>query len=375
MSTAQTHQPVPFVDLQAQYASIKPAVDAAIGEVLAKSAFINGPFVKTFEEEFARYCGVGHCVGVANGTDAIALALRAIGVGPGDEVITAANSFIASSEAVTMVGARVVFVDIDPWTCNIDVSQIERKVTPKTKAIVPVHLYGQPADMGPIRDIADRHGLRIVGDAAQAHGARYKGQPIATLADLTCYSFYPGKNLGAYGDAGAIVTDNGEWATRARVLANHGRSAKYDHQLEGVNSRLDGLQAAILRVKLEHLEAWTEARRANAVRYSRLLQDLPIGLPQELDDVRAVYHLYVVRVPPARREAIQAALKAAGIETGIHYPIALPYLNAYRHLGHTAGDFPEALRASGEILSLPMFPELSDAQAAHVASALRTFSL
>jgi dTDP-4-amino-4,6-dideoxygalactose transaminase len=358
---------VPFVDLKAQYASIKGEIDQAIAAVIAQSAFVGGTFVKEFNAAFARYCGVAHCIGVANGTDAITIALRALGVGPGDEVITAANSFIATSEAVTMAGARVVFVDIDPRTFNIDVAQIERKITAKTKAIIPVHLYGQPADMDPIRAIANRHGLRVVGDAAQAHGSSYKGRPIATLADITCFSFYPGKNLGAYGDGGAIVTDNAEWAAKARVLANHGRSAKYDHEIEGVNSRLDGIQAAVLTVKLGHLEAWTEARRANAYRYNATFQGSGVVTPSELDDVRAVYHLYVVRIPSDRREALQAALKQADVDTGIHYPIALPYLKAYRHLGHTERDFPVALKASQEILSLPMFAELTEEQVRHVA--------
>jgi dTDP-4-amino-4,6-dideoxygalactose transaminase len=366
---------VPFVDLKAQYASIKDEIDRAIAAVMAQSAFVGGTFVKAFDEAFARYCGVGHCIGVANGTDAIAIALRTMGVGPGDEVITAANTFIATSEAITMAGARVVFVDIDPRTCNIDVRRIEAKITPKTKAIIPVHLWGQPADMDPIRAIAKKHDLWVVGDAAQAHGSLYKGRPIATLADITCFSFYPGKNLGAYGDGGAIVTDNAEWAAKARVLANHGRSAKYDHELEGVNSRLDGIQAAILNVKLGHLEAWTEARRANAYRYNALFQGSHVVTPVELDNVRAVYHLYVVRVPAARREELQASLKHAGIDTGIHYPIALPYLNAYRHLGHTEKDFPEALKASKEILSLPMFAELTEERAAHVVGKMREFGL
>jgi dTDP-4-amino-4,6-dideoxygalactose transaminase len=364
---------VPFVDLKAQYQSIKSEIDGAIGAVIAKTAFVGGPFVKEFEEAFARYCGVGHCIGVANGTDAIVIALKTLGVGPGDEVITAANSFIATSEAVTVAGARVVFVDIDPRTCNIDVARIEEKITPKTKAIIPVHLYGQPADMDPVRAIAKKHGLWVLGDAAQAHGSLYKGRPIATLADITCFSFYPGKNLGAYGDGGAIVTDNAEWEAKARMLANHGRSTKYGHEVEGLNSRLDGIQAAILNVKLGHLEAWTEARRANAYRYNALFKGSGVVTPAELDEVRAVYHLYVVRVPAARRAALQASLKQAGIDTGIHYPIALPYLNAYRYLGHTEKEFPEALRASGEILSLPMFAELAEAQANHVVGKLREF--
>lgn len=375
MHPRKTHVNVPFVDLKAQYGSIKDEIDGAIAEVIAQSAFIGGAAVKEFEEAFARYCGTGHCIGVANGTDALAIALRTLGVGPGDEVLTAANTFIATSEAITMAGARVVFVDIDPRTCNIDVTRLEAKITPKTRAIIPVHLWGQPADMDPIRAIAKHHGLWLVGDAAQAHGSLYKGRPVATFADITCYSFYPGKNLGAYGDGGAIVTDNAEWAAKARVLANHGRSAKYDHDLEGVNSRLDGIQAAILNVKLGHLEAWTEARRASAYRYNALFQGSRVVTPMELDDVRAVYHLYVVRVPAARREELQASLKQVGIDTGIHYPIALPFLNAYRYLGHSDKDFPEALKASGEILSLPMFAELTKEQAEYVVEMVCEFGL
>ena len=366
---------VPFVDLKAQYHSIKSEIDAAIGAVIEKSAFVGGPFVKEFEDAFAHYCGVTHCVGVANGTDAIVLALKTLGVGPGDEVITAANSFIATSEAITMAGANVVFVDVDPRTCNVDVAQIEKKITPKTRAIIPVHLYGQPADMDAVRSIAQKHGLWVVGDAAQAHGSLYRGRPIATLADITCFSFYPGKNLGAYGDGGALVTNNAEWEAKARMLANHGRSTKYGHEVEGLNSRLDGIQAAILNVKLGHLEAWTEARRANAYRYNALFKGSGVVTPGELGDVRAVYHLYVVRVPAARRGELQASLKQAGIDTGIHYPIALPYLNAYRHLGHTEKEFPEALKASGEILSLPMFAELTEEQAQHVAERVLAMGL
>ena len=359
---------IPFVDLKAQYVSIRPEIDAAIAAVISDTAFVSGPFAEAFEEAFARYCEVGHCVGVANGTDALFIALRTLGVGPGDEVITVANSFVATSEAIRMAGAQVVFVDINAVTLNIDVERIEEKITPRTKAIIPVHLYGQPPDMAPICALAQKHGLRVVGDAAQAHGALYQGQPIAQFADITCYSFYPGKNLGAYGDAGALVTDNAEWASAARMLANHGRTKKYDHDFEGVNSRLDGLQAAILSVKLRHLEQWTEQRRRNAYLYNDALEGCGVGIPGELDNVRAVYHLYVVRVPSCRRGALQEQLKANGISTGIHYPIALPYLNAYRHLGHTEADFPEAFLASGEILSLPMYAELTEAQVRYVAA-------
>jgi dTDP-4-amino-4,6-dideoxygalactose transaminase len=375
VETPKAFMAVPFVDLRAQYESIKSEVDAVIADVLNKTAFVGGPFVKQFEEAFARYCGVTHSVGVANGTDALFIALKTLGIGAGDEVITVANSFIATSEAIKMAGAQVVFVDCHPKTYNIDVNQIEAKITPRTKAIIPVHIYGQPADMDPILALAKKHDLRIVGDAAQAHGALYKGRPIATLADITCYSFYPGKNLGAYGDGGALVTNNAEWADAARMLANHGRTKKYDHDFEGVNSRLDGIQAAILSVKLRYIEQWTESRRANAYRYNAALKGAGVATPEELDGVRAVYHLYIVRVPAARREAFQQALKEAGIDTGIHYPIALPYLNAYRHLGHTEKDFPVALKASREIVSLPMFPELSAEQTEYIVGKIRQFGL
>jgi dTDP-4-amino-4,6-dideoxygalactose transaminase len=365
--------PIPFVDLKAQYESIKPEIDAAIAAVIADTAFVGGPFVREFEEAFAHYCGVSHCVGLANGTDALFVALRTLGVGPGDEVITVANSFVATSEAIKMAGAQVVFVDSHPNTYTIDVTKIAEKVTPRTKAIIPVHLYGQPADMEPIRTLAKKHGLWVVGDAAQAHGSQYRGRAISQWADITCFSFYPGKNLGAYGDGGALVTNNEEWAAKARMFANHGRTKKYDHDFEGINSRLDGLQAAILSVKLRHLDGWSEERRRAAYQYNRALEGSGIVVPEELDNVTAVYHLYVVRVRDNRRDSLQQFLKTAGVSTGIHYPIALPYLNAYRHLNHTEADFREALQASNEILSLPMFPELSPEHIEYVAERIREF--
>ena len=373
MNTLDTIVSVPFVDLKGQYDSIRREVDAAIEAVIAHSSFIGGPFVTEFEQAFARYCGVEHCVGVGNGTDALFIALRTLGIGPGDEVITAANTFIATSEAIKMAGAQVVFCDINPKTYTLDAERLEEKVTPKTKAIVPVHLYGQPADMDAILAVAKKHGLRIIGDAAQAHGAFYKGQPIAKVADIACFSFYPGKNLGAYGDAGALVTDNEQWAVAARKFANHGRSRKYDHDLEGINSRLDGLQAAILSAKLAHLDGWTESRRTNAYRYNVALRGIGIDTPAEIDDVRAVYHLYVIRVPGTERDRLRQFLKQRGVETGVHYPIALPFLDAYRHLEHRESDFPEALKASREILSLPMFAELTGEQQAVVVEGIRRF--
>jgi dTDP-4-amino-4,6-dideoxygalactose transaminase len=373
VETPGTTMSVPFVDLKGQYASIKSEIDAAVEAVINETAFVGGPFVKEFEEAFARYCGVEHCVGLANGTDALYIALRTLGVGPGDEVITVANSFVATSEAIKMAGAQVVFVDMNPRTYTMDVDRLAEKITRKTKAIMPVHLYGQPADMDAILALASKHGLRVIGDAAQAHGALHHGRPISKLADITCFSFYPGKNLGAYGEGGALLTDNEAWAATARMIANHGRTKKYDHDFEGVNSRLDGLQAAILSVKLRHLDEWTEKRRRNAYRYNKALEGSGVITPGESADVRAVYHLYVVRVPNGGRDGLQDHLKANGISTGVHYPIALPYLNAYRYLAHTEKDFPESLNASGEILSLPMCPELTEEQLQYVAEKIGAY--
>jgi len=307
---------IPFVDLKAQYDGIKEEIDKAISDVISKTAFVGGPFLESFEKSFASFCGVKNCVGVGNGTDALYIALRALGIGPGDEVITVANSFIATSEAITMTGARVVFVDINPRTYNIDVTKIEEKVTPRTKAIIPVHLYGQPADVDPIIAIAKKHGLKIVEDAAQGHGGLYKGRRIGSIGDLACFSFYPGKNLGAYGDGGAVVTNDDALADKVRMIANHGRMEKYNHKLEGVNSRLDGLQAAILDVKLRHLPAWTDGRRRNAALYNDYLAGSGVVTPVEIPDVTAVYHLYVVPTAgakPSRNTSSKAGSQPASI--------------------------------------------------------------
>jgi dTDP-4-amino-4,6-dideoxygalactose transaminase len=312
-------------------------------------------------------------VGVGNGTDAIFIALKAAGIGHGDEVITVANSFIATSEAITMAGAKVVFVDIDPMTYNMDVRQVEGKVTSKTRAIIPVHLYGQPADMDPILDVAKKYDLCVIEDCAQAHGAKYKDRKVGSMGTLGCFSFYPGKNLGAYGDAGAIVTNNQELAVKARMFANHGRLDKYDHAREGVNSRLDGIQAAVLSVKLRYLDRWTERRRQNAYLYNERLVGLGLTPPAELDGVMAVYHLYVIRTYGGLREDLQARLRECGIATGIHYPIALPNLEAYAYLNHASSDFPEATMASREVLSLPMCPELRGNQIEYVSHCVRDY--
>jgi dTDP-4-amino-4,6-dideoxygalactose transaminase len=362
---------IPLVDLKAQYERIKDEINAAIQEVIATSAFIGGPCVRAFEEAFAKFCGVKHCIGVGNGTDALFIALKSLGIGAGDEVITASNSFIATSEVITMTGAQVVFCDIDPKTYNIDVSQIEAKIAPQTKAIIPVHLYGQPADMDPLLELARRYGLKIVEDAAQAHGARYKGQMVGSLGDAACFSFYPGKNLGAYGDGGAIVTNDDELALKIRMFANHGRVDKYDHKIEGMNSRLDGLQAAILSVKLKYLEEWTEARRQLAYLYNNLLADSEIVTPVEIENARSVYHLYVVRLRNDTRDLVSQELLRRGIAVGIHYPIALPNLKAYSHLSEEERRCPEATSASQEILSLPLFPELNKAEVQYIAETLK----
>ncbi len=384
---------IPLVDLKRQYLSIKPEIDESLAQVISESAFIGGKYVATFEQNFAAFCAVKHCVGVANGTDALFLALKMLGVGPGDEVFVPANSFIATSEAVSMAGGLPVFVDIDPVTYTMDPNRLEdllkersnrcnrlgnafpRACTSCTvpKAVIPVHLYGHPADMDAILGIARRYGLLVVEDAAQAHGALYKGRKVGSMGDAGCFSFYPGKNLGAYGDGGAVVTNDGNLAQKIRMFANHGRLDKYDHELEGVNSRLDGLQAAILDVKLRRLEHWTERRRQNASLYNHYLQDSGLVLPAEAEHVKAVYHLYVVRVGKVKREDLQAHLQQKGVSTGIHYPTALPNLKAYRRFNYSNGDFPEATKASKEILSLPMFPELEEEQIRYIAQSIKEF--
>jgi len=356
---------IPLVDLKAQYFSLKDEIQAAINSVLSESAFIGGAFVESFENAFAAYCMAKHCVGVGNGTDAIHIALRAFGIGLGDEVITVANSFIATSEAITLAGATVVFVDCDPKTYNIDAKLVESAITSKTKAIVAVHLYGLPCDMLKLKELSKRYNLILIEDAAQAHGASINGRCVGTLGHAACFSFYPGKNLGAYGDAGAIVTNDADIAKRCRMLANHGRITKYDHQFEALNSRLDAVQAAILTCKLNHLEKWTKKRRAVASIYNENLnKNSNIVTINPPPNYRHVYHLYVVRLK--ERDKTKDYLQKCGITTGIHYPISLPNLKAYRYLGLDKGAFPNATRLSGEILSLPMFPEITNKQIKYI---------
>lgn len=359
---------IPFVDLKAQYFSIKEEIDQAISNVIQDSAFIGGKYAKVFEKNFANYLGVKNCIGVGNGTDALYITLKALGVFDGDEVITVANTFIATSEAITMSGAKVVFVDCDKDTYNIDVDKIEATITSNTKAIIPVHLYGQPAEMDEIRDIAKKHNLYVVEDAAQAHGSEYQGQRIGTIGDIACFSFFPGKNLGAYGDAGAIVTNNDNLARKARMFANHGRIEKYNHEFEGTNSRLDGLQAAVLDVKLKHLDKWIERRRTIAKMYDAGLNDIVIT-PSVISDVKHVYHLYVIRIKD--RDRVKELLAEKGIATGIHYPIPLPFLEAYSYLGHKPEDFPVAYSMKDEILSLPIHGDMTDEQVEYVITNLK----
>lgn len=351
--------PIPFVDLKAQYHSIREEIDAAIAEVIANTAFIGGRGVARFEEEFASYIGMPHCVGAANGTDAIEMALRALGVGEGDEVIVPANTFIATAEGVTSAGAGVVFADSEPDYYTLDVEDFKRKITPRTRAVIPVHLYGHPADMDPIMAIAREHNLLVIEDTSQAHGALYKGTKVGAIGDASTFSFYPGKNLGAYGDAGAVLFKSSEAAGFARAFGNHGSIVKYHHTMEGRNSRLDGIQAAVLSTKLPHLDAWSAARLAHARLYNELLAGVDgIVTPKIAGHAVPVFHLYVIRV--ADRDNVARELAEQGVSTAIHYPISLPSLEAYRHLGHAPEDFPVANAQMTELLSLPMYPELTE---------------
>ena len=360
---------VPFVDLKAEYHSIKPEIDTAIARVLETSQFVLGEEVEAFEREFAAFSGAVHGIAVSSGTAALHLALLAASVGPGDEVVTVPFTFVATVAAIGYVGARAVFVDIDARSFTMDPARLEAAITPRTKAIVPVHLYGQPADMDPIREIAARHGLIIIEDAAQAHAARYKDRPVGSLGHLACFSFYPSKNLGAYGEGGMIVTSDATLADRLRLLRNWGQRTKNEHIIPGFNARLEGMQGAILRVKLRYLPEWTDARRRHAARYRELFADAGIGLPVEMPYARHVYHLFTIRA--RERDALQAALRSAGIQTGLYYPVPVHLQPAYTDPRYSEGAFPVSERASLEVLSLPMFPQMSEDQIATVVSAIR----
>ncbi|WP_306120535.1 MULTISPECIES: DegT/DnrJ/EryC1/StrS family aminotransferase [unclassified Roseitalea] len=347
---------IPFLDLHAGYAELQPEIDAAVARVLDSGCYIGGEDVAGFEAEWAAYCSAAHCVGTGNGLDALILSLRACGIGPGDGVIVPSNTYIATWLAVSAVGATLQPVETDPATHNIDPARIAAAVTPETRAIMPVHLYGQPADLDPILEIARAHDLRVIEDAAQAHGARYKGRRIGAHGDAVCWSFYPGKNLGAMGDAGAVTTDDPEIAARVRRLGNYGSDRKYVNVERGVNSRLDPLQAAILRVKLAHLDEWTERRRALAAAYAEALEGTGLTLPQVPKWAEPAWHLYVVRSP--ERDALQARLTEAGVGTLIHYPIPPHMQEAYADLGLAPDSLPMAKQLAGEVLSLPMGPHL-----------------
>jgi dTDP-4-amino-4,6-dideoxygalactose transaminase len=359
---------IPLVDLKAQYLSIKPEIDAAVAKVLSSGQFVLGKEVAAFEEEFASYCGVRYAVAVNSGTSALHLALLAAGVGAGDEVITVPFTFVATVAAILYTGARPVFVDIEPRSFTMDVNRIEAAVTKHTKAILPVHLYGQSANMDPIVEIASRYGLRVIEDAAQAHGAEYERRRVGSIGDIGCFSFYPGKNLGAYGDGGLVTTNNSDYANTVHMLRDWGQDRKYRHLLKGYNYRMDELQGAILRVKLHHLERWTEARRKNAVRYNQLLSE-NVQIPRQMSYARHVYHIYAIRT--SQREFLHQWLSTQGIQSGIHYPIPVHLQPAHADLGYGAGDFPISEQAAAEVLSLPMFAELKIVQQEQVARALR----
>jgi dTDP-4-amino-4,6-dideoxygalactose transaminase len=360
---------IPFLDLKAQYASIKDELDGAVLKVLASGQYVLGEEVASFEREFAAYCGAKHAIAVNTGTSALHLALLAAGVGPGDEVITVPFTFVASVSAICYTGARPVFVDVEPDTLTMDPVKLEAALTPRTKAIMPVHLYGQMADMHAIAAVAKRHGLPVIEDACQAHGAEYRGLRAGSIGLSGCFSFYPGKNLGACGEGGIVVTSDDEQMKMMRMLRDWGQEQRYHHALKGFNYRMDGIQGAILRIKLRHLENWTEARRAHARHYSSLLAgSRRVQAPMEAPDRRHVYHIYAVRT--GDRESLQRDLQAQGVQTGLHYPIPVHLQKAHADLGYRAGDFPQSEAAANEVLSLPIYPEMTTSQVGQVVAAM-----
>jgi dTDP-4-amino-4,6-dideoxygalactose transaminase len=360
------HIKVPFLDLNAHHAALRGEFDRAIREVIDSSAFAGGPFVEKFEADFAAYNNSGYAIGVGSGTEALWLSLLACGVGPGDEVITVTNTFMATAEAITYCGARPVFVDIDDRTYTMDPAGLEGALSSRTKAIIPVDLFGQPADMDPILEFAREHGLFVIEDAAQAHGAEYKGRKVGAIGDAGCFSFYPGKNLGAFGEAGAVVTDNVELQEKIRILRDHGQVRKYRHTMIGWNCRMDGIQAAVLSVKLQHLESWNSLRRSHALQYNQAFDGMDeVITPFEAPYARHVYHIYAIRVQ--ERDEVMWLLKEKGIQCGVHYPIPVHLQMAYRSLGYKKGDLPISEQTALEFISLPMFPELTEAQVEVVA--------
>jgi dTDP-4-amino-4,6-dideoxygalactose transaminase len=363
---------VPYLDLKAQYRSIKPEIDAAIARVLESCQFVLGAEVAAFERDFAIYCQASQCIALNSGTSALHLALLAAGVGPGDEVITVPFTFVASVAAIIYAGAKPVLVDIEPRSFTIDPEQIESSITSRTKAILPVHLYGHPADMDPIMEIARRRRLVVIEDAAQAHGTEYKGHRVGSIGDIACFSFYPGKNLGAYGEGGAVTTSNPKYADTVRMLRDWGQDRKYHHLLRGYNYRMEGFQGAVLGVKLRHLDQWTEARRKIVAQYNERLAHLDIDTPVEMPWARHVYHVYTVR--STHRDGLQAALGAEGIQTGIHYPVPAHMQPAYADLGYGPGDLPHSEAAAQQVLSLPLYPELPSQAVAQVAAVVSEVS-
>ena len=362
---------IQFVDLKKQYLPLKDEILSGISHVLDGMHLFLGENVQSLEKEFAEFCGAAYGIGVSEGTTALNIILRAMDIGPGDEVITVSHTFIASAEAILLTGAKPIFVDINPFTYLMDVSQVEAKITPRTKAILPVHLYGQTVDMDPLLEIASRHGLRVIEDACQAHGADYKGRRAGTLGDAAGFSFYYSKNLGAYGEGGFISTNNAELAAKMRKIRDHGSGTRYHHDLVGVNGRLDEIQAVVLRAKLPHLASWNQKRQDNARLYNELLADTPVVLPTEGAGNTPVYHLYVISTP--RRDELQAYLKDRGVFTGIHYPIPVHLQKAVEFLGYKNGDFPATEHAVSQILSLPMYAELTDDEIKYVSDSINTF--
>ena len=362
---------IPFLDLQAQYETIKNEIDLAVSEVIQSGNFIMGPNLKHFEDEMASYLGVKHAIGVANGTDALVLSLDALGIKTGDEVITTPFTFFATAESISRVGAVPVFADIDPKTFNIDPDQVEKKISRKTKTIIPVHIFGQSANMDAMMQMAEKHDLYIIEDACQAIGAQYKGKKAGTIGNTGCFSFFPTKNLGGYGDGGMVVTNDDEVAEKIKLLRVHGSNKKYYHSIVGYNSRLDEIQAAILRVKLKYIDAWNSARREKANLYNKLLKDTPIATPYEVPGSYHVYHLYTILAP--ERDELQKYLQEKGILTGVYYPLPLHLQEVYKYLGYKKGDLPVAESISEKALSLPLYPEISEEQIEHVVSEIIEF--
>jgi dTDP-4-amino-4,6-dideoxygalactose transaminase len=365
------HQPVPYLDLKAQIKPLRAEIDAAIAKTIDNCSFCLGPDVAQFEKDFAKYCGAEHCVAFNSGTSAEHVGLMLLGVGQGDEVITTPYTFVATSWAISYVGAKPVFVDVDDATMNLDPKLIEKAITPRTKAVLPVHLYGLPFDVDGIREVCKKHKLPLLEDACQAHGAKFKGKTVGGLGEVSCFSFYPGKNLGAFGEGGALVTNNAEFAKRARSLREHGSTVRYYHDEVGFNYRMEGIQGAVLGIKLKHLPAWTSERQRVAKRYSELLKDTPLQLPVQPTYAESVWHLYVVRHP--RRDELKAHLEANGVGCALHYPLPLHLQKCYASLGHKAGDFPNAEKSAAQCLSLPIYPELTEAQIQRVVEVVKAF--